>query len=265
MDVQRAERARGMGRSTGIRLLHYGWPVVLGWALAEVAVQATGRPVSPAGRALLLLGIGAAYSFDRLVDPPASPTRVLRVVLGVAFVGCSAGVLGLLPWLPASSLSLLPLLAAAVVGYRKAKAFPLVKAFLVPLVWTWAGIALPLADPSWLGFRSLAQPVALPLFLVLASGCLLCDVNDVERDGLQGVRSLPVQVGLRWALVIAALLAVLGTAAALFQGRLGLAVDGLLLVLLAGCRPLLLLESWGPFVVDVVLTLPGFLIAVRRV
>ncbi len=265
MEGQRNERERPRGGSTAARLLHYAWPVALGWALATVAGRATGRPVQPAGRNLLLLAIGAAYSFDRLADPPESAPPVLRALLWVAFAGCAAGTLGSLARLPLPTLVLLPVLSVAVLGYRWAKALPLVKALLVPLVWTWAGLALPLADGSWLGWRSLAHPVALPLFLLLAAGCLLCDVNDVARDRDRGVRSLPVQVGVPRTLGIAAGLAGAGMVAALGQGRLGLGVDGLLLAGLAACRPLLMLESWGPLAVDVVLTVPGLLIAARLV
>jgi 4-hydroxybenzoate polyprenyltransferase len=167
--------------------------------------------------------------------------------------------------MPLGTLALLPVLSIAVLAYRQAKAYPFVKALLVPLVWTWAGLALPLADGSWLGWRSLAHPVALPLFLLLAAGCLLCDVNDADRDRASGVRSLPVQVGVGRTLQLAALLAALGTAAGLAQGRLGLVVDGLLLAALSACRPLLMLESWGPLAVDLVLTLPGVLILAHLV
>lgn len=259
-------RHRGpRGGSTAARLLHYAWPVALGWAVAMVAGRATGLAVRPEGRDLLLLSIGAAYSFDRLADPPQGAPRLLQALLGAACAGCVAGGLRLMPRLPLPTLVLLPALSAAVLLYRWAKAYPFVKAVLVPLVWTWAGLALPLADGSWFGWRSLAHPVALPLFLLLAAGCLLCDVNDVDRDGGRGVRSLPVQLGVARTLGIAAALATAGMAAALGQGRLGLVVDGLLLSGLAACRPLLMLESWGPLAVDVVLTLPGLLIASRLV
>lgn len=255
----------GVGTSTSARLLHYLWPVVLGWTVATVAGRATGLPVSPAGRSLLLLGIGAAYTFDRLADPAEAAPGGLLALLGAGFLGCAAGVLALLPRMPPGTLALLPLLSLAVLGYRRAKAYPMVKALLVPLVWTWAGLALPLADGSWLGWRSLAHPVALPLFLLLAAGCLLCDVNDADRDLARGVRSLPVQVGVGRTLGLAALIAAAGSASGLVQGRPGLVLDGLLLAALAGCRPLLMVESWGPLAVDLVLTLPGILIVAHLV
>lgn len=255
----------GTGTSTPARLLHYLWPVALGWTVAMVAGRATGLPVSQAGRGLLLLGIGAAYSFDRFTDPAEAAAPVLLVLLRAGFLACAAGVLALLPRVPLGTLALLPVLSCSVLAYRRAKAYPMVKAVLVPLVWTWAGLALPLADGSWLGWRSLVHPVALPLFLLLAAGCLLCDVNDADRDRARGVRSLPVQMGVGRALGLAALVAAGGTAAGLAQGRLGLVLDGLLLAALAGCRPLLMLESWGPLAVDLVLTLPGVLILAHLV
>ncbi len=253
-------RESGAGTSTPARLLHYLWPVALGWTVATVAGRATGLPVSPAGRDLLLLGIGAAYSYDRLADPAEAASPALLALLRLGFVACAAGTLMLLPRMPVGTLALLPVLSTAVLAYRWAKAYPWVKALLVPLVWTWAGLALPLADGSWLGWRSLAHPVALPLFLLLAAGCLLCDVNDAARDRARGVRSLPVQVGVGRTLLVAALVAIVGAATGLAQGRLGLVADGLLLAALAACRPLLMLESWGPLAVDLALTLPGILI-----
>ncbi|HEX9081894.1 MAG TPA: hypothetical protein VF768_06420, partial [Holophagaceae bacterium] len=171
--------------------------------MATVAGRATGLPIHPEGRDLLLLVVGAAYSFDRLADPPDAISTPLKATLLGAFIACAAGALRLMPRLPLATLALLPLLALAVLLYRQAKAFPLVKALLVPAVWTWAGLALPLADGSWFGWRSLARPVSLPLFLLLAAGCLLCDVNDAERDRSRGVRSLPVQVGVTGTLGIA--------------------------------------------------------------
>lgn len=226
-----------------------------------VVGRATGLPLSLAGRGVLLLSIWAAYSFDRLMDGPAGGlSRGLSAILWAGFALAVAGVVLLLPGLPVGTLALLPLFSLAALGYRQVKAYPMVKAILVPGVWTWAGVALPLADGSWFGWRALMHPVAAPLFLLLAAGTLLCDVKDLDLDRSQGVRSLPVQVGLRGALALAGGLAVAGVLAAFRLARFGLVVDGLLLALLAGCRPLLERETWGPLLVDLVLTVPGVLI-----
>lgn len=255
-----------MGASPAARLLHYWWPVALGWSVSTVVGRATGQSPSGAGRGVLLLSIWAAYSLDRLVDsPPEGLARSLSAGLWMGFTAAVAGTMVLVSRLPAGTLALLPVLSAAGLGYRRLKAIPLVKAVLVPAVWTWAGVALSLADGSWFGWRALVLPVSAPLFLLIAAGTLLCDVNDVDRDRERGVRTLPVQVGVRGTLVLAGAVALAGVFVALRMGRAGLAIDGILLTLLAGCRSLLLRETWGPLAVDMVLTVPGFLILAHLV
>ncbi len=49
-------------------LIHYWLPVMLGWSLALVIQRAGGWAFSHTGLTLLLAGIGAAYSVDRIVD-----------------------------------------------------------------------------------------------------------------------------------------------------------------------------------------------------
>jgi len=266
MERQPGGSIQRAGASTAARLLHYWWPVALGWSVSLVVGRATGLPLSSAGRGVLLLSIWAAYSFDRLMDAtPGGLSRGLAASLWAGFATAAAGILVLLPRLPIGTLALLLLLSVAGLGYRRVKGYPLVKAVLVPGVWTWAGIALPLADGSWIGWRALVHPVSVPLFLLISAGTLLCDVNDVDRDREQGVRSLPVQVGVARTLALAAMLAAAGVLVAFRLARIGLALDGILLVLLSGCRPLLARETWGPLAVDMVLTVPGLLILAHLV
>ena len=248
------------------RLLHYWCPVALGWSVSMVVGRATGLPLSPVGRGVLLLSIWAAYGFDRLMDGPSDGlSRGVSTTLWAGFAVAVAGVCLLVPRLPRGTLALLPVLSLAGLGYRRVKAYPMVKALLVPGVWTWAGVALPLADGSWFGWRALTHPVAAPLFLLIAAGTLLCDVKDAEQDRVRGVRSLPVQVGVAGTLALAGGLAVAGVLAAFRLARFGLVVDGILLALLAGCRPLVERETWGPLLVDLVLTVPGVLILLHWV
>lgn len=255
--------------SAPARLLHYWWPVVLGWSVSEVVARATGLPFSPAGREVLLLTIWAAYSFDRLMDgSPSFPhehSRGLDAVLWAGFILAVARTLILLPKLPAGTLALLPVLSLAGLAYRRIKAFPWVKAVLVPGVWTWAGMALPLADGSWFGWRALLHPVSASLFLLIAAGCLLCDVKDVAEDCERGVRSLPAQVGVPRTLFLAGSLATASILLSSHLGRFGLVVAGVLILLLSGCRQLLAEKIWGPLLVDMALTVPGFLILFRWV
>lgn len=248
------------------RLFHYWCPVLLGWSVSEVVGRATGLPISSVGRGVLLMAIWAAYSFDRLIDPtPQELSRGLTKVLWTGFVAGGTGFLILLPRLPAGTLALLLPLTIVGLAYRRVKKYPMVKAVLVPGIWIWAGVALPLADGSWFGWRVLLQPVSVPLFLLIAVGCLLCDVKDVKEDRERGVQSLPAQLGVTWTLVIAGSLAVASIFISSHLGRLGLVVDGILLLFLAACRPLLIKKIWGPLVVDAVLSVPGFLIFFHQV
>lgn len=248
-----------------LRLLHIWWPLALGWSVAVVVRRATGRPWDPVGVALLLLGIAAAYSLDRALDPAgAEPRWMRRVLLGVAAV---ASLLGgaLLPWLQPHVALVVPVAGALAVAYPWLKRLPLGKTLLVPLVWTWCGIVLPSGEGSWSGWRWIEEPVALPLFLFVAAGCVLCDLKDAARDRSAGVPSLPALAGPLTALGIAVTLAALSGAIAAAQGRYGLAV-GAVALCASACRPALLAtDDVGPLLVDVILTLPGALIAARLV
>ncbi len=248
-----------------LRLLHIWWPLALGWSVAVVVRRATGRPWDPVGVALLLLGIAAAYSLDRALDPPSEQPRWMRpVLMGAAAV---ASLLGgaLLPWLGPQAAMVVPLAGALAVAYPLLKRLPLGKTVLVPLVWTWCGIVLPSGEGPWSGWRWIQEPVALPLFLLFAAGCVLCDLKDAARDREAGVPSLPVLAGPLAALGIAVALAALSGAIAAAQGRHGLAL-GAVALCASACRPALLAtDDVGPLLVDVILTLPGALIAARLV
>jgi len=60
---------------SALRLLHYWWPLALGWSLTVVVQRATGREADMYGIVTLLSGIFAAYSLDRVLDPSAAPVR----------------------------------------------------------------------------------------------------------------------------------------------------------------------------------------------
>ena len=72
-------------------VLHYWLPVLIGCSLALVMKRATGAALSWPGLALLLAGIGAAYNFDRLIDPPTecdAKVQRIRPLLWSGFVLC---------------------------------------------------------------------------------------------------------------------------------------------------------------------------------
>ncbi|WP_243303415.1 UbiA family prenyltransferase [Geothrix oryzisoli] len=249
------------GAAPGVRWLHYALPVALGGSIPTVVQRATGRALFLPGLAFLLLGIAAAYSLDRLLDGPAGAEGApFRPLLAVGF-GLSAllGV-GLIPRLPPQSVALVLLLGASALGYRRWKRFPFAKALGVPLAWTWAGLTLPFQPQSWFGWRALLEPVALTLFLLLAAGCLLCDLKDEAPDGQSGIRSFPVMFGARWTAIVAAVLAAGAVLRAGSAHRPGLAASGAALILLA-CFPRLTARGvLGALAVDAALTLPGLLI-----
>lgn len=261
--------ARGALQNRGtsaLHLLHYWWPVALGWSLTVVVQRATGRAPEPHGLAALLAGIVAAYSLDRVFDPPhtARPAWVsgLLIVSGLAAAGCCA-------WhtchMPLRSAVLVPLLGSAALAYPLLKRVPSTKTVALPLVWTWAAIALPFGDGSWFGWRAALEPVASPLFCLIASGCLLCDLKDERDDRAAGVRSLPAMLGGPATLQIAMLLIAAATALALLEHRPGIALSAVALGLAASWPAVLATEAAGPLLVDVILTLPGILITARLV
>ena len=249
-----------------VRLLHYLWPVVMGGSLVVVVHRTSATPLDRVGLALLLSGILSAYSVDRLLDTPDVPSRVwLRVPLQIAAtIGVTSAAV-LLALMPIRTALLVPVLGLLVLAYPRLKAFPLLKTVMVSAAWTWSVIALPFPDGSWIGWRAWTQPVAAPLTLLIASGCLLCDLKDARADREASVSSLPVLMGDRGTIVSAMVLAASGAAIALAEWRIGLVVGGLGLAWVALRPNLLARDAVGPLVVDVILTLPGLLIALHIV
>jgi 4-hydroxybenzoate polyprenyltransferase len=160
---------------------------------------------------------------------------------------------------------LVPLIGVGAVLYPVIKRAPLTKTVFVPLVWTWCAIALPFNDGSWFGWHWVRQPIAVPLFLLLTSGALLCDLKDEAHDRRAGVGSLPAMLGARRATWIAVGIALAAGLCAHAERRSGLAL-GAVGLSLSTLRPALLAtDVVGPWLVDVILTHPGFLIAARVV
>lgn len=271
---------------TTLRLLHYWWPLALGWSLTSVVQRATGDALDPRGVQALLAGIVAAYSLDRVIDPAGrvadssgaagqalfgrlslrrSSDSLLPVLLSAMGVLAALVCLWEAWHLPVQTAALMPLLGVAALAYPRLKRLPLTKTLALPLVWTWASIALPLADGSWFGWRALREPIAAPLFLLIAAGCLLCDLKDEIADRASGVRSLPALLGRDATIVIAAGLTVAAGVVAVVEHRTGIAISAAVLGVSTAWPTLLATESAGPLLVDMILTLPGLLIAARLV
>jgi hypothetical protein len=244
-----------------LRLLHYLWPVVMGGSMVVVVQRATGRPLDGVGLALLVSGILAAYSLDRVLDSShVTPPVWLRTALRAAAALGVAASLVLLALMPLRTAFLVPVLGILVLAYPRLKALPLIKTVVVAAAWTWSVIALPFPDGSWVGWRAWTEPVAVPLTLIIASGCLLCDLKDMRADRDASVPSLPVLVGKHGTIAWAIVLTASGAAFAFAEQRAGLLVGGLGLVL-AALRPnLLARDAVGPLLVDMILTIPGLLI-----
>jgi 4-hydroxybenzoate polyprenyltransferase len=263
--IIRGGLVRNSDRSA-LRLLHYWWPLALGWSLTVVVQRATGRAADPYGVATLLSGIFAAYSLDRVLDPPGTDGRGWMTQM-LASAGIMSAIVCALAAsrMPIRTAALVPALGAASLLYPALKQHPATKTVVLPAIWTWASIALPFNDGSWLGWHAVLQPVAVPLLLLIASGCLLCDLKDEAGDRQAGVRSLPAMFGGPATLRVAVTLAAASAAVALIEHRTGLAVSAAALGA-ATCSPTLLAtEAAGPLLVDVILTLPGILISARVV
>jgi len=244
------------------RLVHYWWPVVMAWSIAQVVEGASPLAASSAGLCALLFGGLAAYSVDRIGD--AEP-RWLRFLLLGGCLAAGAGGLAVLPLLPWSKIALLVAFGMLALAYPWLKRLRFGKTLLVPAVWTWAVLALPTVDGSPLAWRAVAVPLAAPLSALLTAGCLLCDVKDCAADRRAGVPSMPATFGIRPTLLAAALIAALGGALAFEQHRAGLLAGAVCLIALSPWQSLLASETLGPLAVDLALTVPGVLVVLRWV
>lgn len=235
-------------------------------SFVAVVQRATAQTIDLDGLALFFAGVVAAYSLDRVLDPRdrPGPPWLRRVLIAVGTAASVACVVFALRMSPRTAL-LVPLFGAVVFGYPLLKRVPAFKTVIVSIAWTWTAIAFPFPDGSWLGWTSWSVPVALPLLLIVAGGCLLCDLHDAESDRSRSVASVPARAGQRAAIRLAMLLAILGAAIALVQHRHGLAAAGLGLSIAALCPDALARDTLGPLTVDMILTIPGVLIALHLV
>jgi hypothetical protein len=247
-------------------LIHYWFPVVLGWSIALVIHRATGSPFSPSGIYLYLLGIWAAYSLDRLLDPSGAVRPFwLTTALFTGFI--LSAVLGAIVVIRLSpkTISAIALFSIITIFYSKAKKIPFLKVILVAIVWIWAGVALPFQNQNWFAWQFWTQQVSLPLVMLIAAGVILCDFKDLKVDGRDGVRSLPVMLGPHNTVLATSALLLVAAAISHEQGRTGLVISSAVLIVLAQFPSIISLDAVGPLLVDISLALPGFLIFLRLV
>ncbi len=243
-------------------LIHYWFPVLVGWSIILVIHKATGFPISPEGELLYMLAILAAYSLDRLLDHPGvmRPHWLTAALWVGLFSAASLGVV-IVFWQSPQTISVMILFALITFAYRKAKKFPLLKTLLVAILWTWAGMALPFQN-AW---QFWTVQISLPLVILLSANAILCDFKDLKSDERAGVRSLPAMLGLRNTTRIASFLLVVAAIISYEQGRTGLVISSTVLIGLAQFPLLLSLDAVGPLLADAALTLPGLLILLHWV
>ncbi len=248
-----------------VKLLHFWFPVALGWSIAQVVHRATGAPLYSNGLMLFLAGIWAAYSLDRLADASPAQSRLVRIALlaglAIAVVLCAFSA----AHLSIKTLSAVAVFSSLALLYRRLKKYPLLKTLIVAIVWVWAGVALSIANDQWFSWSWWMMSATVPLLLLLAAGCILCDLKDVKADEKQQVRTVPVMFGVRKTILIVTILAGAAAAIALSQNRWGLLVSSLTLIFFAQFPSILAIEDGGPLLVDFILTLPGILIAAQIV
>jgi len=247
-------------------LIHYWFPVVMGWSIVKVIQHATGWSIMPAGLHLYLLCILAAYSLDRLLDhdDPSRP-RWITIALSLGFIVSAA--IGFFLALKTSLRTVSALLTFAVITllYPRLKKFPFIKALLVAVVWTWAGVALPFANPRWFAWQFWTLPISIPLVILITCNCVLCDFKDIRSDSAAGVHSLPVMFGIRNTMAVTAVILTVAGIISFYDHRLGLVISSIALLALTQFPKLLTLDAIGPMVVDAALVIPGLLIVLHLI
>ncbi|MCC6547828.1 UbiA family prenyltransferase [Candidatus Sumerlaeota bacterium] len=247
--------------SSALLALQQAVPVLAGASLALVANRATGVPFSVPGLLILLCGIAAAYSFDRIIDAGDEflPHWLKKAQLSV-FVLSSLTLLGTVAFLPRAVAFTVLFFSAICLLYTKLKKLPLAKTVLVTLLWSWSCLSLPLQHSADLPAHWWSRVVAVPLTLLIASACILCDLKDIDEDRSNFIVTLAVLFGPRKTCQVAAALALFAAVLAAIDARYGLAIGSLLLLSIA-CFPSFLREHPNAtLLVDSTLVLPGLLI-----
>jgi len=247
-------------------LIHYWFPIGLGWSVALVIHRATGMPFLNSGLHLYLFGICAAYSLDRLVDNNDSSRPLwltIALILGFALSAFAGFFLSLK--LSLQTFSALVLFSIIALLYTQAKKLPFVKGILVAVVWGWAGVALPFANTHWFAWQFWTMPISLPVVMLMACNVILCDFKDINSDRINGVQSLPAMLGSRRTIAIISISLIIAAILSFQENRMGLVISSIILFLLTLFPQLLSLDALGPLIVDASLTLPGVLIVLHLI
>jgi len=205
---------------------------------------------------VLALGVFVVYTGDRLMEHGRLWGRTAwglwgSVVIAAAWIAVRLAIAPAL-WSAVTALGALSL------SYVALKRFAVLKTCMVGLTWTIGAAVLAQApQPGW---QALGNPAALALLLTVCAGAVLCDLKDAERDRMASVHSLPVMVGERRALLVAAALALVGAALAASIQAWALMACAVAMMVLAGLPNVLRRPVTGPLVVDAALALPGALL-----
>lgn len=195
------------------------------FALSAAVIAARGAPVGAAQVALIVGCMVSARScamgFNRIVDrhfDARNPRTAIREIpsgqmsLGAAraITGLAAAAFVVLAFLLNPLCGWLsPVALFVVCGYSYAKRF-------TALVHLWLGVALGLAPVAvWIALTGTVAPVALALAGAVATWVagfdILYSLQDEDFDRSQGLRSIPVALGQKGAMVLSAALHVVTT------------------------------------------------------
>jgi UbiA prenyltransferase family len=243
-------------------LVHVLLPVVMGWSLAVVIGHAAGGTTSETGLNLLMSGIGAAYSLDRLWEREHHTAWIIGF-LWCIFLFCSAVIGFILVNHNDRAYTLGNVIVLTVVSllYTRLKKLPVVKTMVVALSWTWACSTLP--SPHG-GLEWISWSITLPILLLISAGCILCDLKDCETDRQHGIPSIPVLLGVRFTIILASGMALAAGVLASAHRHHEIAVGSVFMVLAAQFPSILSVRPLGAILIDAILTVPGLLIAVRE-
>lgn len=247
-------------------LIHYWFPVALGWSIALVVHRATGLHIFASGFYLYLLTIFAAYNLDRIIDnDDAKRPLWLQVSLISGFLASTVAGLLIAFQLSIQTFSALFVFFLITIFYRRAKKFPLVKGILVAIVWVWAGVALPFVNKEWFAWQFWTMHISIPIVILMTCGVVLCDFKDIKSDRLNNIQSLPVMWGVRKTTLIISALLLISAVISYNEDRMGLVVSSITLLGLAQFPRFLSLDAIGPLVIDAALSLPGLLIVLHLI
>jgi hypothetical protein len=251
---------------SALLLIHYWFPIALGWSITLVIQRATGLPIVSSGMYLYLLTIWAAYSLDRLLDKPKEARPLwLTSSLWIGFIVSTMFGAILVAQLSFKTISVIALFSIITILYTRVKKIPFLKTVLVAIVWAWAGAALPFPNQDWFAWRFWTIQASLPLVMLIAAGTILCDFKDLKLDSENGVRTLPVMLGLRNTILGTSILLVIAALISYEQGRIGLVISSAALIGLAQFLAILSMDTLGPLLVDAALIIPGLMIFLHLV